>query len=76
MLTLLRPQSGYMGQAKVTVSGNHFASERFSAGKHSLNPRTDGDRRRASTQRRCGAIIGSHGKQTRRSVDETQPLGG
>jgi hypothetical protein len=30
MLSLLRPESGYLGQAKVRVLSSHFASERFS----------------------------------------------
>jgi hypothetical protein len=37
MLTLSRPETLYMAQAKMSVVGGHFTTERFSAEQHSLN---------------------------------------
>ncbi len=38
MLTITRPASGYMAQAKMTVNAGHFTTEQFSADHHPLNP--------------------------------------
>jgi hypothetical protein len=38
MLTLSRPESGYVAQAKMSVVAGHFTTEQFSAGHHPLNP--------------------------------------
>ena len=80
MLTLLRPESGYVAQSKMTVVGGHFNTERFSAGGNPLNPgkyRVQIVMIGAELQpKSVQAVIGPHGQLMVGELMKPSPIGG
>jgi hypothetical protein len=67
MLTIIRPASGYMAQAKMTVNAGSFSTEQFSADHRPLNPgryKIEISMSFASLQpNHVQAVIGDHGQK-------------
>jgi hypothetical protein len=80
MLTLLRPESGYMAQSKTRVLAGHFGSERFSANGNPLNPGKYQVRIitiAAELQTKAvQSVIGAHGERLSGTLIKPSPLGG
>jgi hypothetical protein len=80
MLTLSRPESGYMAQAKMKVMDGHFVTERFSAGGNPLNPekyRVEVSMSMAELQpKQVQTVIGEHGQRLTGNLIKPSPFGG
>ena len=80
MLTLSRPESGYMAQAKMSVVAGHFTTEQFSQGGHPLNPgryKIEVSMSMASLQsKQVQAVIGDQGQKMTGKLVSPSPFGG
>lgn len=80
MLTLSRPESGYMAQAKMSVVAGHFTTEQFSTGQHPLNPgryKVEVSMSMAELQpKQVQAVIGDQGQRMTGKLVTPSPFGG
>lgn len=80
MLTLSRPESGYMAQTKMSVVDGHFTTEQFSADHHPLNPglyKVEVSMGMAGLQpKQVQAVIGGQGQKMTGKLVIPSPLGG